>query len=198
MAVLTQEQAKKVVAEFERQLLPAKLYLDYSSNDPETKQKASQNLKMLAAEAAKRNLEESAANFIAVTNEILFQDKLLWQPGFKPAKLVLYETKDKPEVQKSAQQSEADICARLKIAADRDAQVAKDASTEKAMRSLIGSFLPVFRGRIDYTAQDKVQTSLLAYLEKEKKRGASMSSIKEKVEQYIAKQYEEIEKKEQS
>jgi hypothetical protein len=149
---LTPETAK-ALAEFQqyvKMLEPAKL-------DLRDETAVKQVLITLAIELRKRGWPETVANMYRVTNEILFEDKLTWVPGFEPAKLKAFKVNTAVRNQTDAVHDANDFSARLKASEVADAQRVKDEASIAQAKSLIAAYAPTRNGRLIYSEQGAMQ-----------------------------------------
>ena len=144
-ATLTPEQQAvlKLVADFQKALLPAKLAGTH------------ENGATLAIEMNKRALPHTIENMVRVTNEILFEDKLTWT--IPPAKLAARSKNERPITLQSPREVEAEFVAKVRAGEAVDSKKAADAASIKQAKDLIAAYNPVRNNRFDAREQMDAQ-----------------------------------------
>ena len=182
-SVATPEQQQavlKIVAEFQKALLPARL-ADTNSNGV-----------VIAAALSKRSLPFTVENLIHVVNELLFSDVLTWL--VEPKKLQA-QRHEKPTKIDNPLKLEAEREAKLKATEAASALAKKNDKFEKLTRVLIDSYAPRDkRGNKAYRRQSEEQTRLRAYVDREIARNADRESIYNMVAKDIERLYKEEER----
>jgi hypothetical protein len=130
-----QQATLKLVADFQKALLPAKLA------------PTQENGAVLAIEMNKRGLPHTVESVVRVVNEILFENKLTW--AIPPAKLAARKANNAIQNQGDAKRGQDAFAAKVKAGEAADAQKVADEASIKQAKSLIAGYNPTRNNRYD-------------------------------------------------
>jgi hypothetical protein len=172
-----QQAALKLVADFQKALLPARL-ADIPSNGV-----------IVAAELNKRGWSYTVQNLVRVVNEILFSDLLTWtvEPEkLKAHKRLIASNNVNVEVLTNPRKDAEDLFQRKAAAEAADAKAKADAKTFERIDAAINN---LYLRRLSETADQKAR--LFRYVAQEKARNAIPETIFEQIKKEIERLYKE-------
>jgi hypothetical protein len=186
-AVIAQKnEAERILAEFAKTLLPARLITEGETGV--------RNGNILAIELQKRNLTLTVPNLVRITNEVLFQNRLEWVPGCEPAKFAARKEHEAKMNQSVAKNATDDFTARLRKSEAADAKAKADEASIRQAKNIIAAFTPTkntSRGTaIDYARQANVQQALTKALDNAIQKKANLQAFAQWVSDEVARMYE--------